>query len=138
MTQLPDIFETRQGHALRDAYTAGDMQKARQIEEHLLAEAATTPAEREELADTLRSTVLFKEMYDARAAGDDERADSVMEHIKLMCTPKMIKMNLAAGYMQAGMREGLTKEQHDQLKGWINDLGYGPEIQAMVESIQVH
>jgi len=136
--QLPDIFETRQGRALRDAYNAGDLEQARRIEQHLLAEAATTPEERETLAETLRGVVLFKEMMDAQAAGDEARAESVRGHIEVMCSPFIIKQNLAAGLMQAGLREGLARADHERLVGWIKDLGYGEEIQKMVASIKVH
>ncbi|MEW1911274.1 hypothetical protein AB0442_22975 [Kitasatospora sp. NPDC085895] len=138
MTSLPDIFETRQGEALRRAYLGGDLEQARKIEQHLLAESATTPEERDELAQTLHAAVLFLEVDAARDAGDGPRADHFLQRIRQECAPRAIKQHLAAGLLQAGLREGLTRAQHDQLMGWTKDLGLGPQIIELAENIAIH
>ncbi|MEW1912519.1 hypothetical protein AB0442_29465 [Kitasatospora sp. NPDC085895] len=138
MTHLPDIFETRQGEALRRAYLAGDLEQARKIEQHLLAESATTPEERDELAQTLHAAVLFMELDAARDAGDETGAGHLLQRIRQECTPRAIKQHLAAGLLQAGLHEGLTRDQHDQLMGWVKDLHLGPQIVDLAESISIH
>ncbi|MEW1911305.1 hypothetical protein AB0442_23130 [Kitasatospora sp. NPDC085895] len=138
MTSLPDIFETRQGEALRRAYLGGDLEQARKIEQHLLAESATTSEERDELAQTLHAAVLFLEVDAAREVGDAPRADHFLQRIRQECQPRAIKQHLAAGLLQAGLREGLTRAQHDQLMGWMKELGLGPQIVELAENIAIH
>ncbi|MFD0526008.1 hypothetical protein ACFQ1I_46180 [Kitasatospora arboriphila] len=61
-----------------------------------------------------------------------------MRRIGQECTPRAVKQHLAAGLLQAGLYEGLTRDQHDQLTGWLQDLQLGPEIVERAESISVH
>ncbi|MGA5824098.1 hypothetical protein ACPC54_40410 [Kitasatospora sp. NPDC094028] len=136
--QLPDIYETRQGHALRDAYERGDMDEARRIEAHVLAEAATTPEEREVFAETLRGAMLFKELTQAKEAGDEARAEEISQRMVKLCSRRTIVQTISAGYLQAGLREGLPKATHDELMAMLAELEVGGEIRRLAESIPVH
>ncbi|MEW1914831.1 hypothetical protein AB0442_41815 [Kitasatospora sp. NPDC085895] len=61
-----------------------------------------------------------------------------LQRIRRECEPRVIKQHLAAGLLQAGLREGLTRAQHDQLMGWTKELGLGPQIVELAENIAIH
>jgi hypothetical protein len=135
VTELPDTYETRQGAAMREALSAGDTAAAERIRSHLLAESATSPAEREQLADHMHAMMLFKEQTDALERGDREAAEALAARTRAECSERSIKNALAAGYLQAGLREGLSAERHDQLMAWVGELGMGEEIRALAAGI---
>ncbi|RGD55410.1 hypothetical protein DR950_41850 [Kitasatospora xanthocidica] len=136
--ELPDIYETRQGRALRDAYARGDMEQARRIEEHVLAEAATNGEEREVYRETLRGAILFQELMDAQEAGNDELAQSIRERMLLVCSRATILRTISAGYLQAGLREGLPQKTHDELMSMLTELGVSGELKRLAQSITVN
>lgn len=64
-SELPDIYEARQGHALREAMERGDTDEARRIVRHVIAEAALNDDEKEMFRDTLAAAFLFREQMQA-------------------------------------------------------------------------
>ncbi|GAA1129293.1 hypothetical protein, partial [Kitasatospora arboriphila] len=78
------------------------------------------------------------ELDAARATGDETAAGHLLRRIGQECTPRAVRQHLAAGLLQAGLHEGLTRDQHDQLMGWLQDLHLGPEIVELAESISIH
>lgn len=137
MPELPDSYETRQGAAMRAALDAGDAFEAVRIGNHLLAESATTPAEREQLAESMKAMVLYKAMLDATEKGDAATAQSARDRLLKECTPRSVKSTMAASYLQLGVREGLSPTMHQQLVEWVEELDFGPEIRAIVADIKL-
>ncbi|MBB6439583.1 hypothetical protein [Streptomyces candidus] len=135
-TQLPDIFETRQAKAFRDALMAGDVEQAKKIEDHLLAEAATSPEDRELLADQLRAAMLFRAYVDASAAGDEAAALTFQGLLTTMCSPETVKTTLMSGLLYSGLELGsLPAKDHDHLTEWMNGADVGEEMKARLASI---
>lgn len=134
--ELPDIYETRQGHALRQAIDRGDADEARRIIRHVLAEAALTPEEREEFEQTLTASLLFREQMHASERGDETTAARIADMMHAVLPHHVIIRTVAAAYLQAGLREGLPADRHDQLMGWVDELGLGEEIRTAAASIR--
>ncbi|MFJ5645818.1 hypothetical protein [Streptomyces sp. NPDC093223] len=133
---LPDIFETRQATALRDALAAGDLEQAKKIENHLLAEAATSPEDRELIADQLRASLLFSAYVDASAAGDTARASLLQKLMTTMCSPKTVRTTVMSGLLFAGLQQGtLPAADHDRLAEWMSSADVGEEMRARLASI---
>lgn len=134
--QLPDIFETRQVKAFRDALMAGDLEQAKKIEDHLLAEAATSPEDREVLADQLRASMLFRAYVDASGAGDEATARVFQGLLTTMCSPETVQRTLMSGLLYAGLQQGaLPAKDHDRLSEWMSKTDVGDEMRARLESI---
>lgn len=134
---LPDIFETRQVTALRDALVAGDLEQAKKIEDHLLAEAATSPEDRELLADQLRASMLFRAYVDASGAGDTAMASLLQELLTTLCSPKTVQRTVMSGLLYAGLQQGtLPAADHDRLTEWMNSADVGKEMRARLASIR--
>lgn len=134
--QLPDIFETRQVKAFRDALMAGDLDRAKKIEDHLLAEAATSPEDREVLADQLRASMLFRAYVDASGAGDQATALVFQELLTTMCSPETVRATLMSGLLYSGLQQGsLPAEDHDRLAAWMKEADVGEEMKARLASI---
>ncbi|GHI97990.1 hypothetical protein TPA0905_74610 [Streptomyces olivaceus] len=134
---LPNIFETRQAAALRDALVAGDLEQAEKIENHLLAEAATSPEDRELLADQLRASMLFRAYVDASAAGDAAMASLLQELMTTMCSPKTVQATVMSGLLYAGLQQGaLPAADHDRLAQWMSGTDVGEEMRARLASIE--
>ncbi|WP_371801533.1 hypothetical protein OHA38_43235 (plasmid) [Streptomyces sp. NBC_01732] len=134
--QLPDIFETRQVKAFRDALMAGDLEQAKKIEDHLLAEAATSPEDREVLADQLRASMLFRAYVDASAAGDQATALVFQGLLTTMCSPETVQQTLMSGLLYAGLQQGsLPAEDHDRLTAWMKEADVGEAMRARLASI---
>lgn len=74
---------------------------------------------------------LFKRRVEALSRGDQEQAEALAAQMRAECPERSIKNALAAGYLQAGLREGLPAAQHDQLMTWIGELQLGDEIRAL-------
>ncbi len=134
MADLPDIYETRQGRAMQEAFDVGDTAAAERIAQEVLAESASTPQERERLAEMMRATILYKELLDA---SDDDAAQAARDRLMAECSPRAIKHAMAASYLQLGLAEGLPANMHAELVQWIDDLGFGEQIRALVAGIEV-
>ncbi len=104
--QLPDIFETRQANAMLEALQAGDTERARKIEDHLLAEAADGPEDREAMREELRASMLFRAMTDASAAGDEPLAKLFQSLLLSTCSEQTVKATLAGAYLHVGLEQG--------------------------------
>ncbi|QNS09444.1 hypothetical protein IAG42_37420 (plasmid) [Streptomyces xanthii] len=134
--QLPDIFETRQVKAFRDALMAGDLEQAKKIEDHLLAEAATSPEDREVLADQLRAAMLFRAYTDASGAGDEATALVFRGLLETMCSPKTVETTLMSGLLYAGLQQGsLPAEHHDRLTEWMGRADVGDAMREHLQGI---
>lgn len=134
--QLPDIFETRQVKAFRDALLAGDLEQAKKIEDHLLAEAASSPEDREVLADQLRASMLFSAYVDAIGAGDEASAQMFQGLLTTMCSPDTVQATIMSGLLYAGLQQGaLPAKDHDRLSEWMSGTDVGPEMKARLASI---
>ncbi|WP_432138640.1 hypothetical protein [Streptomyces sp. bgisy154] len=101
--ELPDVYETRQARAFLEALKAGDTEQARKIEDHLLAEAADGPEDREALREELRASMLFRAMTDASAAGDEALAQLFTGLLTSTCSQKTIKATVAGAYLHVGL-----------------------------------
>ncbi|MFE9406847.1 hypothetical protein ACFYNY_34630 [Streptomyces sp. NPDC006530] len=135
-TQLPDIFETRQAKALLAALQAGDLEQARKIENHLLAEGAHSPEDRELLADQLRASMLFRAYVDASAAGDEVMCLLFQKLLKETCSERTVQATLMSGLLYSGLQQGsLPAEDHDRLTEWMNGADVGEEMKARLASI---
>ncbi|WP_327359836.1 hypothetical protein [Streptomyces sp. NBC_01304] len=135
-SELPDIYEARQGHALREAMERGDTDEARRIVRHVIAEAALNDDEKEMFRDTLAAAFLFREQMQAAKRGDQKTADRIAELMTATVQPRIITQTVAAGYLQAGLREGLPANRHDQLMAWIDELNLGPEIRTAAAKVR--
>ncbi|TGN72288.1 hypothetical protein E5083_30365 [Streptomyces bauhiniae] len=134
---LPDIFETRQATALRDALVAGDLEQAKKIEDHLLAEAATSPEDRELLADQLRASMLFRAYVDASGAGDTAMAALLQNLLTSLCSPRTVQTTVMSGLLYAGVQQGaLPAADHDRLSEWMSGADVGEEMRARLASIK--
>ncbi|MEU9480762.1 hypothetical protein [Streptomyces sp. NPDC048191] len=134
--QLPDIFETRQVKAFRDALLAGDLEQAKKIEDHLLAEAAADPEDREVLADQLRASMLFRAYVDASGAGDEAMAQVFQGLLTTMCSPDTVQATVMSGLLYAGLEQGsLPAKDHDRLAEWMSKANVGEEMKARLEGI---
>lgn len=134
--ELPDIYETRQGHALREALDRGDTDEARRIIRHVLAESATNDTERAQLEDALTAALLFKLQTRASEAGRADEAEAIAALMAAMCSPRAILTTLAGAYLQAGLREGLPAPAHDQLMTWIGELQLGDSMRDLAATIR--
>nr|WP_233109098.1 hypothetical protein [Streptomyces sp. 14R-10] len=134
--ELPDNFESRQVKAFRDALMAGDLEQAKKIEDHLLAEAATSPADREVLADQLRASMLFRAYVDASGAGDEATALVIQGLLTTMCSPETVQATLMSGLLYSGLQQGsLPAEGHDRLTAWMKEADVGEEMKVRLASI---
>ncbi|MFC1405670.1 MULTISPECIES: hypothetical protein [Streptacidiphilus] len=140
MTQpsnAPNEFETQQARAAGDALRTGDTDRSERLARHVVAEGATSPEEELAMSETLRAAGLFQRATMAAEAGDRAEHDRLLDEMAKTCPPRLITQTLAAAMLQAGQRTGwLTAAQHDQLTGWMTQLGMGPEIMAMVAAIE--
>ncbi|MFL4497351.1 hypothetical protein ACJ6WD_39865 [Streptomyces sp. VTCC 41912] len=131
--ELPDIYETRQGHAMREAMAAGDRSQYERIKGHVLRESATSAEEARVLADMMHAAELFKEMTEAQTGGEK---DAIARRMRDECSHRACINAMAAGYMQSGLREGLPGKALDQLLKWVDELELGPEIRELVGKIE--
>ncbi len=137
MPSPDDIFETRQAAALRDALVAGDLERAKKIEDHLLAEAATSPEDRELLADQLRASLIFRAYVDASGAGDTAMAALLQGLLTTLCSPKTVQRTMMSGLLYAGVQQGaLPAADHDRLSEWMSGADVGEEMRARLASIK--
>ncbi|MFJ8388605.1 hypothetical protein ACIQ9Q_29590 [Streptomyces sp. NPDC094438] len=135
-TQLPDIFETRQAKALLAALQAGDLEQARKIEDHLLAEGSHSPEDRELLADQLRASMLFRAYIDASAAGDEVMCLLFQKLLKETCSERTVQATLMSGLLYSGLQQGsLPAKDYDRLTEWMNGADVGEEMKARLASI---
>jgi len=134
---LPDTFETRHGRALAAAWNTGDTTAYDKLVHYTVAEGSTSVEEELALSESLRATALFKRVLETVATCDQAEHDRLLNEMRTTCPPRLITQTLAAATMQAGMAQGwLPAAQHEQLTGWITELGMGEAIQAMVAAIQ--
>ncbi|MEU6618978.1 hypothetical protein ABZ933_35160 [Streptomyces parvus] len=134
---LPDTFETQQATALRDALVAGDLEQAKKIEDHLLAEAATSPEDRELLADQLRASMLFRAYVDASGADDTAMATLLQKLLTTLCSPKTVQTTVMSGLLYAGVQQGaLPAADHDRLSEWMSSADVGEEMRAHLANIK--
>lgn len=134
--QLPDIFETRQAQALLKALQDGDVEQARRIEDHLVAEAATSPEDGERLRDELRAAMLFRAQVDASAAGDEQMAELFKGLLQTMCSEHVVKLTVAGALLNVGLRQGLPAKEHDQLMEWFEEFDMSDDMRALAAGIQ--
>ncbi|GHH25853.1 hypothetical protein [Streptomyces rubradiris] len=135
--QLPDVYVSRQARAFLEALQEGDTDKARRIEEELLAEAASGPEDREALRDELRGAILFRAHVDASAAGDTETAALFRHLFTEMCSERVVKATLAAALLTSGLKMGqLLAKDHDFLTRHMDENGVGEEFRALATRIK--
>lgn len=135
---LPDIYETRQGHALREALDRGDTAEARRLIDHVLAESPTSPAEREYLSDVMAAALLFRMQTEATEAGQHEHARLLADLATATCSSDAITTVLAGAYLQTGLHEGLPARVHDQLMQWLNAREFSNEMRQLAAGIRRH
>jgi hypothetical protein len=135
--QLPDIYETRQAKAILAALQAGDVERAKKLEDHLLAEAADGPEERETLREQLRASMLFRAQIDASAAGEEATAKLFQDILTQTCSEKVIKTLIASALMHTGLSAGeLPAAEHDLLTQHLDENGVGSELRELVAGIK--
>ncbi|MFD3889977.1 hypothetical protein [Streptomyces microflavus] len=123
--------------SLRDALMAGDLEQAKKIEDHLLAEGATSPADREVLADQLRATMLFRAYVDASGAGDEATALLFQGLLETMCSPETVQATLMGALLHSGVQQGsLPADAHDRLTAWMKGADVGEEMKARLASVR--
>ncbi|MFD9590673.1 hypothetical protein ACFWBM_38990 [Streptomyces sp. NPDC059980] len=133
--QLPDIYETRQARAILEALQAGDVKRAAQLENHLLAEAAEGPEEREAMRDQLRAAMLFRAQIDASEAGD-EAAARYQTILTQTCSEKVIRTLISSALLHAGLERGeLPADKHDLLTQYLDENGVGAELKSLAARI---
>ncbi|MFE4264482.1 hypothetical protein [Streptomyces sp. NPDC056883] len=135
--QLPDIYETRQAKAILKALQDGDVEQAKRLEDHLLAEAADGPEERESLRDQLRAAMLFRAQIDASAAGDEGTALLFQTILMETCSEKVIQTTRASALMHVGMQRGeLSADDHDSLTAHLKENGVSAGLMELVAGIR--
>ncbi|MFD8385238.1 hypothetical protein ACFV2X_43100 [Streptomyces sp. NPDC059679] len=135
--KLPDIYETRQARALLVALQAGDTEQARKIEDHLLAEAADGPGDREALREELRAALLFRAHVDASAAGNEPTAQLFQSLLLATCSEQVIKATIAGAYLQVGLEHGsLPAQSHDFLAEHMAGANVGEEMRELAAGIK--
>ncbi|MFE2528764.1 hypothetical protein ACFXEL_31595 [Streptomyces sp. NPDC059382] len=135
--QLPDIYETRQAKAILKALQDGDVEQAKRLEDHLLAEAADGPEERETLRDQLRAAMLFRASIDASAAGDEATAALFQTILKATCSEKVIQNMGASALLHVGMQRGeLSADDHDSLTAHLKENGVSAGLMEIVAGIR--
>ncbi|MER6256295.1 hypothetical protein ABT224_33590 [Streptomyces sp. NPDC001584] len=137
MSELPDIYETRQARAILEALQAGDVERARKLEDHLLAEAADGPEERETLRDQLRASMLFRAQIDASSSGDEATAAMFQEILTQTCSEKVIRTTIASALLHTGLAGGeLPAENHDFLTRHLDENGVSAELKELAAGIR--
>ncbi|MFF8387757.1 hypothetical protein ACF053_29525 [Streptomyces kanasensis] len=135
--QLPDTYETRQAKAILKALKAGDVERAKKLEDHLLAEAADGPEEREALRDQLRASMLFRAQIDASAAGDEATATLFQTILTQTCSEKVIRTLIASALLHTGLAVGeLDADKHDLLTQHLDESGASAEMRDLVAGIK--
>ncbi|MFE3608366.1 hypothetical protein [Streptomyces goshikiensis] len=135
--QLSDIYETRQAKAILKALQDGDVEQAKRLEDHLLAEAADGPEEREALRDQLRAAMLFRASIDASAAGDEVTAALFQTILRATCSEKVIQNMRASALWHVGMQRGeLSADDHDSLTAHLKENGVSAGLMELVAGIR--
>ncbi|MFH8642036.1 hypothetical protein [Streptomyces goshikiensis] len=135
--QLSDIYETRQAKAILKALQDGDVEQAKRLEDHLLAEAADGPEEREALRDQLRAAMLFRASIDASAAGDEVTAALFQTILRATCSEKVIQNMRAGALWHVGMQRGeLSADDHDSLTAHLKENGVSAGLMKLVAGIR--
>jgi hypothetical protein len=135
--ELPDIYETRQAKAMLEALQAGDTDRARKIEDHLLAEAADGPEDREALREELRASMLFRAMTDASADGNEPLAQLFQELLTSTCSEKTIKATVAGALLHVGLEQGfLPAANHDFVMQHLAQSDVSDQMKKLASGIE--
>lgn len=124
----PDTYVTDQGHALRDALAARDLDRAARIADHVVAEAGVS-------RDHLLATVLMALAVRATEVGDHAGANEYHRLAADQCSPEAIRTAIAGALLAAGSKAGwLPAEQHDRLAELIEGMdGYAAKLFARID-----
>lgn len=133
---VPDIFASRQGRAMWQAFAAGDETEVERLRAHLVAETSTTPEGAAFLDRFTRGLILHTRTIRAIERGDTQLADAYREELMEAAGRDVATLIVASSYLRAGLDQGwLPPEQHDQLTAAVAHIS-GPDIGLMVASIR--
>jgi hypothetical protein len=138
---LPDTFDVQMARKLSAVIEEvvqedePDFTKVMQVANHLVAESDVPPGEREQMQETLLSTMLFKLSTIASERGEKDRAERCLAGMTLLCSRETIETTLAGGLFSAGVHQGwLPAAHYDRVAARIGELP--PEVRKAFAGVE--
>lgn len=129
---VPDIYETRQIHAITQAMREGDPTAVSRLVAHLMAEADLD----DEGAQLISCSLLFRQAQEDLTTGHADRAARTLDVIADVFPTRTVRTVIASSMLIVGAAQGfLDPGRYDQLAALLKDTNANAEQWRLFDSI---